>query len=444
MPNPIRPERQRRRPAVRPAAVRASSPSRLWGGAAAFAAAELGAGLLVGRFFEWGRAEALLFFAFRPWLLLAAVLFVAASGWRDRAIFYALALLTAAASESLLVLMAGGWPWAEMLHGVAAGAALALLFDLLVQLGRRAGGRVGQAAAAGLIVAMLVLPGMLRPYEALALGPTAPRPAAEKPKLLLMTGLPLIWGEGGPFDPSSRPAAAYGALRDEFDVRPLDYLDARSLSAGSLLLLAQPRALEPAELAALDRWVREGGRALILTDPELLWPSRLPLGDIRRPPPVSLLSPLLGHWGLRLERAPARSFAVEPVRDGEKVRRLTLAAPGRFHASGGGCRVDWNGYLAACRIGAGRALLLADADLLHDSLWAAPTARGTERHARLADNPLVVGAMLDRLEGRRRERAARAVQWQRPGLDRASVVLAALLPIVAAAGVAAASLRGRR
>jgi hypothetical protein len=36
-------------------------------------------------------------------------------------------------------------------------------------------------------------------------------------------------------------------------------------------------------------------------------------------------------------------------------------------------------YLAACAIGRGRAWLVADADLLHDEMWAAPTPRGAER-----------------------------------------------------------------
>ena len=391
---------------------------------------ELAAGLLIGRFFEWGRAEALLFFAFRPWLLLVAALLVAGFGWRNRLTFYAAALAVAGLGESLLLLALGGDPWIEMLRGWAAGSMAAAAVDLLVQLGRRLGGRIGQAIATAIAVLVLVVPGGMRPYEALALGRTGSRPAAQRPSLLLMTGLPLVWGETGPFDPQSRPAAAYRALQEEFAVRPIDFLDARALSQGRLLLLAQPRALEPRELVAIDAWVRRGGRVLVLADPDLLWPSRLPLGDLRRPPHVSQLDPLFFHWGLALEPASARRLVVEPVRDRGAARRLALAAPGRFVTFDASCRVGAREFLAACAIGRGRAWLVADADLLRDEMWAAPTPRGAERHARLADNPLIVASWLDRLAGIERERAAPAVVWQQAGASRGRALLFAAGPIL--------------
>lgn len=413
---------------------RAISPLWLLAGAAAFAAAELAAGLLIGRFFAWGRAEALLFLAFRPWLLLAAALAAARLRPRSRILFYALALLVAGLSESLLLAALGGDPWLEMLRGWAAGALVLLLFDGLVQLGRRIRGRAGQAAAAALGVGLLLLPGALSPYEALVLGPTGGRPAAERPALLLMTGLPIVWGETGPFDPASRPAAAYRALGEEFAIRPLDHLDRDRLAGAGLMLLAQPRMLEPAELVALDAWVRQGGRLLVLTDPALAWPSRLPPGDARRPPPVGLLSPLLDHWGLRLDAAAERPILIDHLQIGGATRRLALAAPGRFALAGRPCRLGPRDYLALCRLGSGRALLVADADLLHDRLWLGPTARGHERHARLADNPLIVADWLDALAGRSRPRVAAPVRWLPPGAARRPALLVAALPILLALG----------
>ena len=412
------------------AALRASA---FWplAGAAAFAAAELAAALTLGRFFDWGRAEALLFLAFRPWLLLLAAWLAARAPWRERAAFYASALALAAVSESLLLVGLGGAPWREALRGFAAGAALAALFDLLVQLGGRLSGRLGRAVAAAAGAALLIVPGALRPFEAMVLGDTRATEAAMKPELVLMTGLPLVWGEGGPFDPASRPAAAYSALQREFAVRPIDYLDAAALGRARLLLLAQPRLLEPAELVALDDWVRAGGRALILADPALEWPTRLPLGDLRRPPPVSLLGPLLGHWGLRLDRAPAPGLSIRHLRDGGVVRRLTTFSEGRFAPVGPDCRTAMAGLLAACAIGGGRALLVADADLLRDDLWTAPGPRGAERHARTADNPLVVASRLDRLAGIERPRADRPVRWLPPRANRAGASAMSAAPILA-------------
>lgn len=421
--------------------VRAAWPA---AAAAAFAAAELGAGLAAG-FFAWGRAEALLFFAFRPWLLLAAVLLAARFDWHSRIAFYLLALLTAGLSESLfLVGLGAADPWPEMLRGWAAGGGLVAVLDLAVQLGRRLRGRLGQSIAAASLVLLFLVPCGLRPYETVALGPTADRPATVRPTLLLMTGLPIIWGETGPFDPASRPAAFYRALQAGYEVRPLDHLDPGTLGAGRLMLLAQPRALAPVELVALDDWVRGGGRVLVLADPDLVWPSRLPLGDVRRPPPASLLGPLFAHWGLRLEPEQGRRLAVDHVVQDGHARRLVLAASGRFAVEGPACRRAGRDYLALCRIGNGRALLVADADLVRDELWTAPIARGGERHARTADNVAIVAHWLDRLGGIARAPRQRPVQWLLPGADRWRAPLLAALPILAALAAALALARFRR
>lgn len=409
---------------------------RLIAAAAAYAAAELLLTVAVGRFFEWGRAEALLFFAFRPWLLLAAALITARYEWRSRLLFYALALLLAAASETLLVLALGARsPWVETLRGLAAGALLLVPMDVAVQLGRR-WGRVGLVAAAAALAALLLVPGVLRPHEALLL-PARAAQSAEKPVLMMMTGLPIVWGEAGPFDPNSRPAEAYETLQEEYRVELLDTLERRTLAAGRLLLLAQPQRLSPAELAAVDDWVRRGGRAMILADPALLWPSELPLGDIRRPPPVSLLGPLLDHWGLALEPPARPERVVASLGKG----RLTLEAAGRFRRRSGGCSVGPEVWLARCRPGVGEAALIADADLMRDDLWA---PRGGERHLRTADNPLILADLLDSLAGIERRRAAGEVAWADPAADRRFALLLALLPIVAAAGTGLLLSRRRR
>jgi hypothetical protein len=136
---------------------------------------ELAAGLLIGNFFAWSRAEAVLFLAFRPWLLLPAVLLAARLPLPDRAAVYASGLTLAAASQTLLLLALGApSPWPEALRGLLAGAILAGFLDLLVQLGRRFLGRWGRAVAAGAALALFTLPGGLRPYERIVLPPSSP------------------------------------------------------------------------------------------------------------------------------------------------------------------------------------------------------------------------------------------------------------------------------
>jgi hypothetical protein len=202
------------------------------------------------------------------------------------------------------------------------------------------------------------------------------RPEAEtaKPVLGLMTTLPLQWSEGGieaDLAADAKPHPAYARLQERYDVRPLDSFDDLDQRQLSLMLLAQPRALAPAELVTLDNWVRAGGRLLILADPALQWGSLYPLGDKRRPLFTSLLSPLFSHWGLELvlPMSDQQAIAMREV-DGLNIRTQTpgewLSKPGKATAN---CQIAAHRLLADCRVGRGRALLLADADLLDSVYW---------------------------------------------------------------------------
>jgi len=433
---------QPERPELQSAGNKRFGPARLITAAAAYAAVEL-AVTLFGGFFTWGRAEALLFLAFRPWLLLLAAFLVAGYRLQDRAVFYALSLVLAAACQASLLLGLGAFdPWPQILRGVAAGAALLIAVELLFDVARRLSSRWGRQVVTALLAVLFLSPLALRGYDLILLGPLEERSASRRPDLMLMTALPIIWGEKGAFDPTSRPAAAYKAIEREFRVRPLDVLDPKILRTGRLLLLAQPRALDPEELVALDDWVRGGGNALILTDPGLAWPSELPLGDPRRPPAIGLLGPILTHWGVAIDLPRTRAMAVENRRHGQKIRRLVMASPGRIAASSPVCRVEREAYLARCSIGAGKVVLLADADLLHDALWVAPGRSGALRHQRRADNPLVLADLLDGLGGSVRPRVDGDAEWRSPQASATKGVLLSILPLLVA--LAAAGLARRR
>lgn len=200
---------------------------------------------------------------------------------------------------------------------------------------------------------------------------------ADQPELLLMTSLPLRVGEAGieeQLQGMGDPAPAYQRLSHGFAITSLDNIEALNRRDGGLLLMAQPRALAPTELVALDAWLRQGGNAVILADPALQWPSKYPIGDTRRPLYTSLLSPLFTHWGIEL---------VLPTEDAARRVELTIGrarietvTPGMFLELGDGqggaatCTLRSSGVLASCIVGKGRAILLADADLLDDRFWA--------------------------------------------------------------------------
>lgn len=257
----------------------------------------------------------------------------------------------------------------------------------------------------------------------LAAAADGPRNRDPRPFVMMMTGLPLVWGEKGPFDAGSTVPTAYHYLRMNFRIRPVDVLDSGTLGSGRVLFLAQPHRLAPSELAALDRWIRGGGRALILTDPVLTWPSALPPGDIRRPPPAGLLAPLLGHWRLGLE-GPDRPGAVEARWNG---RRIVMDSPGRLRSSSSDCTVDPQGWTALCRLGRGTVRVVADADLLRDSTWAPD---GLDRP--VADNPALVAEWLDSLAGMPRPERRPALATEG---DDVAVMPILLLAAAAAAGI---------
>ncbi|WP_311268493.1 ABC transporter [Sphingobium sp. WCS2017Hpa-17] len=214
-------------------------------------------------------------------------------------------------------------------------------------------------------------------------GPAQPiRPVPDRPTLAVISGLPLFWDEAGRDGPRDAPIVTI--LRARFIVTPLDDPLQLKASGARRVLLAQPRALTPVQLVAIDQWVRDGGTALVLADPLLRWPSDLPLGDRRRAPAASLLQPLLGHWGFR-------PFAVkdEEIRyrtpDGylvtlSGVQAYQSGADGRWVGPG-----DW--IVQRKPMGKGAVLLLGDADPIDDRLWLADPAYPLHPRYWVADTP---------------------------------------------------------
>ena len=173
---------------------------------------------------------------------------------------------------------------------------------------------------------------------------------------MILTTLPLLFPEE--FTLQSAGSKALTALESRYRVIPIGTTDATSLKEGQLLLLAHPLAQTAHALVDLDRWVRDGGRVLLLADPRLDWPSERPLGDKLRPPPAFADTGLLKHWGLTLE-GPAESGPQQRTLAGQHI--LT-ASSGRL---AGTCEIDGGGFVARCGIGKGQAVIVADADFLN-------------------------------------------------------------------------------
>jgi hypothetical protein len=204
-----------------------------------------------------------------------------------------------------------------------------------------------------------------------------PEPLQDQADIQLMTSLPLVWGDGASMESilsgDSKPAPVYRYWQDRYDIAPVDSLENLAQDDPDIVILAQPRAMDPADLADLDVWVRAGGAVIIFTDPDLVWPSPLPLGDPRRPLASGLLSPLLGHWGLELvapgeDRGAAADFRIG--QHGFRTRgagKLVLIAT--KESPDVRCQMGVADFIAQCSVGRGQATIVADADFLNAALW---------------------------------------------------------------------------
>jgi hypothetical protein len=225
----------------------------------------------------------------------------------------------------------------------------------------RVRGLLAALLAAGLVAAAAVAFVANRKAE-----PPAPVDSvARKPTLMLLTTLPLVFGEKFGLEGGGSPALS--ALGMHYRVLPIAVTSEYELAHGRLLLMAHPQAQTAEGLVTLDRWVRQGGRLLLLADPALDWPSELPLGDRLRPPPAFADTGLLRHWGLRLDAPDDR---------GPKMRRLggqeiMTASPGELF---GDCATSADRLVAHCRIGKGEATIVADADFLNVEDLDGPTS----------------------------------------------------------------------
>ncbi|NRD88561.1 hypothetical protein C8024_02435 [Sphingopyxis sp. BSNA05] len=96
-------------------------------------------------------------------------------------------------------------------------------------------------------------------------------PPEFKPSIQIMTSLPLIWGEGASMESilsgGSEPAPIYRHWQAQYEIAPVDSLENLAAEDPDIVILAQPRAMDPADLTDLDAWVRAGGDVIILPTP---------------------------------------------------------------------------------------------------------------------------------------------------------------------------------
>ncbi|WAT19053.1 ABC transporter [Aurantiacibacter sp. MUD11] len=219
------------------------------------------------------------------------------------------------------------------------------------------------------------LPRLLAGLAAMLLAATSAHAddVAEAPardSLALMGTVPIYWGEAGGLDElisgDGQTHWAREVIAQHGEPVPLDYLSQEALAQHRNLLMAQPRGLSPEENVALDAWVRGGGRLLLFADPMMTGESRFHIGDRRRPQDVALLSPILAHWGLELSFDPAQAAGLQLADHFGDPLPVNMRGEWRYVEAEADqpCNIPGDGLLAHCRLGAGQALLVADAAML--------------------------------------------------------------------------------
>jgi hypothetical protein len=324
----------------------------------------------------------------RWWALVILFIIISGQSLRLRAITATIALLLSSIGIALTIkIYAAGALlgtmdlWSDIARQTFAAIAIAIIFYCVLEAvfygARRLSMRWLRRA---ILVAVIILvgfsiPQMLhRTFKNLYAAKANP-----KPKLLLMTSLPLPYGAStGSISAiaagAARPAPALIYLAQNHDVSITDVLTAQAFSKAPTLLLAHSRALSPQENVALDGWVRAGGHAVILADTQLEWEPMFALGDPRNPAVATLLSPVLNHWGLDLDE------------NGQWVSRTQ------------DCKTAKN--LAYCRIGAGQVTLHNDADFIDAKRWAGPGPNGGNAAGWRDSNMLMLTQMTDATSSR--------------------------------------------
>jgi ABC-type uncharacterized transport system involved in gliding motility auxiliary subunit len=123
--------------------------------------------------------------------------------------------------------------------------------------------------------------------------------SAERPKIGLMAGLPVLGEKFNPFTrQSSEPWVLANELKREFDVKPVP-MDAKEIDKDvTVLLLIHPRDIQPQTEYALDQFVLRGGKLIAFVDPYAYFDQTPTMPGVPPEPSSSNLPTLFKAWGI--------------------------------------------------------------------------------------------------------------------------------------------------
>jgi ABC-type uncharacterized transport system involved in gliding motility auxiliary subunit len=126
--------------------------------------------------------------------------------------------------------------------------------------------------------------------------------SAERPKIGLMAGLPVLGERFNPFTrQSSEPWVLANELKREFEVKEVP-LNAKEIDKDlNVLLVIHPRDPSPQTEYALDQFVMRGGKLIAFVDPYAYFDQMPTMPGIPPQPSSSTLPRLFKAWGLEMD-----------------------------------------------------------------------------------------------------------------------------------------------
>jgi ABC-type uncharacterized transport system involved in gliding motility auxiliary subunit len=124
---------------------------------------------------------------------------------------------------------------------------------------------------------------------------------AERPKIGLMAGVPVMGEKFNPFTrQSSEPWVLANELKRDFEVKEVP-MSAKEIDKDvSVLLLIHPRDIQPQTEYALDQFVLRGGKLVAFVDPYMYFDQGPTMPGMPPQPSSSTLPTLLKAWGLTM------------------------------------------------------------------------------------------------------------------------------------------------
>jgi ABC-type uncharacterized transport system involved in gliding motility auxiliary subunit len=126
--------------------------------------------------------------------------------------------------------------------------------------------------------------------------------SAERPKIGLMSGLPVLGEKFNPFTrQSSEPWVLANELKRDFEVKEVP-LTAKEIDKDlNVLVVIHPRDVQPATEYALDQFVLRGGKLIAFVDPYAYFDQMPTMPGMPQTPSSSTLPTLFKAWGLEMD-----------------------------------------------------------------------------------------------------------------------------------------------